>query len=139
MNLIILLSHGELALGMKHTASIIIGDTENIIAFSAYGSQDLPIKENVIKVIKQYYLSKNIFIVTDILGGSVNTEALQLTNDYPDITVLAGMNLSLVISLATKTEPMSKVELEQVISESREGIINCSMLMKEIEMEESDL
>ncbi|MHC5227819.1 PTS sugar transporter subunit IIA [Enterococcus sp. LJL99] len=139
MNTIILASHGELALGMKQTASVIIGENDNIIAFSAYGEQDLPIKESLIQTVKHHYLNNKIYIVTDILGGSVNTEAMQLTNEFPEITVLSGMNLPLIISLATKTTKISVEELDLILSESRQGIVNCSALITQTVMEEDDL
>lgn len=138
MNLIILASHGELAMGMKHTASMIIGESDRIHAFSAYRDEDGPIELQVKELVEEYYAKDDIYILTDILGGSVNTSMMQLIVSYPKIQLVSGMNLPLVISIATQTHKITEDELCKIITESKEAILNCSKLIKESVNEEVD-
>lgn len=131
MTYIILASHGGLAKGMKDTLSMIIGDVSMIEAFSSYRDEHTTIKSEVEKIIKEKYNQNNIFILTDIFGGSVNTAMISLLEDYPKLHILSGMNLSLVISLTTQTDEISEESLKQIIDESKQSIIDCNQLLKQ--------
>ncbi|KOF55795.1 PTS fructose transporter subunit IIA [Clostridium sp. DMHC 10] len=131
MTYIILASHGGLAKGMKDTLSMIIGDVSMIEAFSSYRDEHTTIKSEVEKTIKEKYNQNNIFILTDIFGGSVNTAMISLLEDYPKLHILSGMNLSLVISLTTQTDEISEESLKQIIYESKQSIIDCNQLLKQ--------
>ncbi|WP_165005368.1 MULTISPECIES: PTS fructose transporter subunit IIA [unclassified Enterococcus] len=136
MNLIILASHGKLAQGMKHTAEMIIGDTKQIYAFGAYREEEQSIKKKIEKVISRTNEQTDVYLLTDILGGSVNTEVMQLLRDYPDIQIVTGMNLPLVLSLATQSEKISDKRLEELLEESRQAVLDCTRLVKEKTKEE---
>lgn len=137
---IILASHGDLAKGMKDTLSMIIGDVSMVDAFSSYRNEDVNIREAVEKIVKEKYSEADIFIFTDILGGSVNTEMMSLIKEYPKIHVISGMNLPIVISVATQVEEVSESLLQQIIQESQQGIVDCNKLLNEFKnIQEEDL
>lgn len=137
---IILASHGDLAKGMKDTLSMIIGDVSMVEAFSSYRNEDVNIRDTVEEILKEKYAESDIFIFTDILGGSVNTEMMSLIKEYPKIHVLSGMNLPIVISIATQTVEISESLLQQIIQESQQGIVDCNKLLNECKnMQEEDL
>lgn len=131
MTHIILASHGGLAKGMKDTLSMIIGDVSMIKAFSSYRDENTSIKNEVEKLVKENYIQNDIFILTDIFGGSVNTAMMSLLKDYPKIHLLSGMNLSLVISLITQPNKISEELLKQIVDESKQSIIDCNQLLKQ--------
>lgn len=137
---IILASHGDLAKGMKDTLSMIIGDVSMVEAFSSYRNEDINVREAVEKIVKEKYSEADIFIFTDILGGSVNTEMMSLIKEYPKIHVISGMNLPIVISVATQVEEVSESLLQQIIQESQQGIVDCNKLLNEFKnIQEEDL
>lgn len=72
---IILVSHGELAQGLKQTATMIIGDSVSIYAVSAFRDEDEPVLEQIKKILTRLDQTTT-YILTDILGGSVNNEML---------------------------------------------------------------
>ncbi|MFL0249322.1 PTS sugar transporter subunit IIA [Clostridium neuense] len=131
MTHIILASHGGLAKGMKDTLSMIIGDVSMIKAFSSYRDENTSIKNEVEKLVKENYIQNDIFILTDIFGGSVNNAMMSLLKDYPKIHLLSGMNLSLVISLITQPNKISEELLKQIVDESKQSIIDCNQLLKQ--------
>ncbi|HGF7712541.1 TPA: PTS sugar transporter subunit IIA [Enterococcus faecium] len=138
MNNIILASHGELSQGLKQTAEMILGPTNNIYALSAYRDEDEPI-EKQIKYLVNKLGEKNLFILTDILGGSVNNEMLPLLKENPALHLITGMNLPLVISIATQVDTISSEDLHAIVEESQNSLIDCSLLIKNQEEGGDDL
>lgn len=128
MNKIILASHGELSQGMKQTASMIIGDEGNIFALSAFRDEDEPVKEQVERVLAEIGC-ENVYILTDIFGGSVNNDLLQIQQAHPEVHLVTGMNLPLVISIAMQPDQVGATEMAAIIDESRQGIIDCKQLL----------
>lgn len=139
MNQIILASHGELAKGMKDTLNMIIGNTESIKVFSSYRDEETSIRDLIEEVIIENYDINKIYILTDIFGGSVNNEVMDLMKKYSKINLISGMNLPLVISIAT-TDNISDELLDEFIKDSQSAIINCNKLLnKFIDRKEEDL
>ncbi|MCT6821453.1 MAG: hypothetical protein M3Z91_00685 [Lactobacillus apis] len=137
---IILVSHGKLAKGMKDTVEMIAGQQENLEAYEAYenGTSD----DSFINDLKNSLtLSKNddVIIVTDVLGGSVNNEATQLLKDHPNLTILTGMNLPLIITLVTTVNSgISDEKVSEAIDEGKKGVLSVNKLMTEDD-DEGDL
>lgn len=138
MNTIILASHGELSQGLKQTAEMILGPANNIYALSAYRDEDESIEGQMQQLVTKLG-TKNLFILTDILGGSVNNEMLPLLKDNPEIHLITGMNLPLVISIATQAGEISSNDLQRIIIESQNSLIDCSRLLQTSEKGGDDL
>lgn len=139
MNQILLASHGDLAKGMLQTVSMLIGELDNIYAFSSYRDDENALLYRINEKIKTFNKSDEIYILTDIFGGSVNNEVLTLLNQ-PNITLIAGMNLGLVVGIATQADKINESELNRIIQESQQGIINCNaFLEKEMHRKGDDL
>lgn len=128
MNKIILASHGELSQGMKQTAEMIIGEGENIYAMSAFRDEDQPIKEQVTQLLDRIGY-ENVYILTDIFGGSVNNDLLEIQQAHTEVHLLTGMNLSLVISIATQPGEISEDQMALLVEESRQGLLDCKQLL----------
>lgn len=125
---------------MKDTVEMIAGQQENLEAYEAYenGTSD----DSFINDLKNSLtLSKNddVIIVTDVLGGSVNNEATQLLKDYPNLTILTGMNLPLIITLVTTVNSgISDEKVSEAIDEGKKGVLSVNKLMTEDD-DEGDL
>ena len=138
MATIILASHGELSQGLKQTAAMIIGDHSNIYALSAFRDEDQPMTEQIQNILAKVDLA-DTYILTDILGGSVNNDLLRVVQEHHDLELIAGMNLPLVITLATQVNRVSQEELAAIIQESQQSIVNCKKLLVEATAEEDEL
>ncbi|CAI3477376.1 PTS sugar transporter subunit IIA [Enterococcus cecorum] len=134
----ILASHGKLAEGMKDTLEMIVGKNENIYAFAAYSDgSETKFLEDIQALINENQ-DEQIVIATDVLGGSVNNEMIQLLNRYPQVYLISGMNLPVIITLATAVCPLTTEMIEEAISMGKEGVVFVNQLMKE-NNEEEDL
>ncbi|MFH5811244.1 PTS sugar transporter subunit IIA [Companilactobacillus sp. FL22-1] len=136
---VVLISHSNMAVGMKQTLNMIIGDDKNVLAFAAYvnGSTD-----EIEKVKKMVETEKEQFIIlTDLLGGSVNNEMMQLLENNNNVKLVTGMNLPLAMQLQLKlstTDKLSDKELAEIIDESKNALANVKKLLVEKRMSEDD-
>jgi fructoselysine and glucoselysine-specific PTS system IIA component len=130
MATIILASHGEFAQGLKQTATMIIGDSVPIHALSAFRDEDESILVQKKKLLATIDIEET-YILTDILGGSVNNDMLTIIKEYEGLQLITGMNLPLVISIATYNGKIGESELEKLIKESQQSVIDCRKLLVE--------
>lgn len=139
MNRIILASHGGLSAGMLDTVRMIVGDIPHVYALSTQRDETETIVEVTRKLIQGFGKGDRVFILTDILSGSVNNDMLSLVGEFPDITVICGMNAGLVLEMVTMDDDPSAEELGRIIEESRGQITNCTEeLRNAMKQEEED-
>lgn len=122
MRRIVLASHGTLAAGMKSSLEIIAGPQPQVSALCAYteGSPDL--KEALAGLVSGLAEGDELVLVTDLLGGSVNNEASQLC-EIPGVTVVTGMNLGLVLSLALGDAPDTAALVDGCLEGARSQLV----------------
>jgi len=137
---IVLISHSNMAVGMKATLNMIVGDDKNVLAYAAYinGStkEIAEVKDMVTENTNEQFI-----ILTDLLGGSVNNEMIQLLKNNENIKLVTGMNLPLAMQLQLKSETVENVsdkELNSIIAESREALTDINELLKEERMSTND-
>lgn len=135
---IILVSHGKLALGMKDTLQLIVGPRDDVIAFEAYeDGKDNEFIGQINKLVSDNATEKFV-VITDVLGGSVNNEMTSLLKENKNMFLITGMNLPLVITLATKTGEVNSKFIDSIVKEGKKGVININQMMSEVASEDSD-
>lgn len=118
MRKILLASHGTLAAGMKNSLEMIGGEQPSVEAICAYLPDSPDLKETIQSAIDGMAEGDELVIVTDVLGGSVNTEASQF-RDVPGVYVVTGMNLGFVLSLALGDAPSTAELVEECLAGAR--------------------
>jgi len=138
---VILASHGNLARGMADTIGMIVGEVSNLSTFVLERDDKDPISNQVRRELDSFDPADEVIICTDMVGSSVNNDMVGLLGDYPQVTLISGMNLPLVITLVMDEGPSSDEELATVIAMAGEGIKNCSLALRAqaAEDEEDDL
>lgn len=139
MNQVILASHGGLSAGMKDTAELILGELPHVYAVATTRDETENVLTTVRRLLDGFSPEDKVYILTDVLGGSVNNDMLSLMNSDPHITQICGMNTALVLSLASETTPISTDDLNAMLSEAREQIVDCAELLRNARIEEDDL
>lgn len=124
---VLLVSHAYMAKGVKSSVELILGPQENLYAISAYVDQDIPFEKEI-----KDFLSENtnekIVILTDLLGGSVNNEIIQLVANMENVILLTGMNLIMVMSVLLATDDTIDEQIDDIIDGSKNGILRCSQV-----------
>lgn len=126
---IILVSHGRLALGMLDSLHLIVGETDNLTAYAAYVSGD---ETDYVQEITQRVTAApqtQFIILTDILGGSVNTNLTQLLRQFTNVYLITGMNLSLALQFMTINGQVDEASITALIKQSRQGLLSVNALM----------
>lgn len=126
MNQIILASHGGLAEGARDTLSMVLGDVSNVHVVTLARDDKEPISKEVERLVASFDANDAVYVCTDMLGSSVNNSVVELMNNGAKITVISGMNMPLVLSLAVAQGPLSAGELRAIVREARAGLVNCA-------------
>ncbi len=116
---IILVSHGKLAEGMLHSVRMIVGENPDISCMGMLpGEHYQPMVEAVEQQVKENPDTQYL-VVADLLGGSVCNGMSVLTH-YPNLKLIAGMNMGLVIGLLLTPGVLTDEEIEEKIREAKD-------------------
>lgn len=124
MNQIILASHGGLAAGAKDTLEMVLGDVSNVHVVSLARDDKEPISNKVEALIATFNADDAVYVLTDMLGSSVNNNVVELSQKGARFTVISGFNIPLALTLAMSPAPVKDDELAALIAEARGGLVN---------------
>lgn len=128
MRYLLFASHGRLAEGMLHSVEMITGKQKNIWTLSAYVDDQIDIKSQIKDVLNKLTDEDELIVVTDIFGGSVNNEFMNLLTDAR-IHLVAGLNLPFVIDLVAKihTKQYTVDIIQNALQSSKSSIKYCNV------------
>ena len=92
---IVIATHGTLAEGFKSALQIIAG-ADNVEAFNCYTSPDSNLQETIQKVMDSKGSEEELFVFTDLFGGSVNNGFVAALKTY-DFHLITNTSLGLLI------------------------------------------
>ncbi len=131
MNRIILASHGGLSAGMLDTVQMVVGELHNAYAVATTRDETENIVQKTSRLLDSFPPEDTVYILTDMLNGSVNNDMLSLVAKYPDITVICGMNACLVLSIADAEEALTAEELEEILDQAKGQLMDCTKQLRE--------
>lgn len=124
MKQIVIISHKTMAQGMADTINFFAGNITNLHYICAYRNDknNFPIKE-LTNLIATFEPQEQIFLLTDLLGGSVNQNCTQLIKN-PRINVITGANLALALSIVLDpSDHLSAKKIVTLVNEAKEQMI----------------
>lgn len=134
---IILASHGKFASGILDSLELIYGKNHSITVLDCYTDENFDLAETVSQLFMRYK-DKEIIVLTDLFGGSVNNEFLQYINQdhvYLVCRLLLEKKIELVSQLDAEVE--TTVLIQQVLTDSKKMIQFCNeRLHQKIEEDE---
>lgn len=104
----VLLSHGKLSSGMKFTAEMIIGKTQNLHSIGMDPDEGVDKLLQDLKDLMAEHPESKFVLLTDLFGGSVNNRVYEQFQADPNVEIIAGMNLSLVLELVLQPDVTSE-------------------------------
>lgn len=128
MRYLLFASHGRLAEGMLHSVQMITGKQKHVWTLSAYVDRELDLKDQIKEVLNRLTKDDELLVVTDIFGGSVNNEFMNVLSDHP-IHVIAGLNLPLAIELVSMIHTNKDTEeiIASAVLNSKSSIKYCNL------------
>ena len=115
---------GVAAAGAKDTLEMVLGDVSNVHVVSLARDDKEPITNKVDAMIATFNADDTVYVLTDMLGSSVNNSMVELSKNGTKFTVVSGFNIPLALTLAMSPVPVKGAELAALISEARTGLTN---------------
>lgn len=123
---IVLASHGDLAQGIKQTASMVFGDQPDVVSVSlqpSMGPDDL--RAEIEKEVATLSDQEQVLFLVDLWGGTPFNQINGLLDGHPTWVAVTGMNLPMVITAYTlrmNPEATAHEIATGLIQESRDGV-----------------
>lgn len=126
----VIVTHGHLAGELLAAAEMIIGPISFITAVSIGWHDDVDVaRDEVQRAITRVSQGAGVLLLTDMFGGTPTNIASMFLDDK-DIDVVTGVNLPMVIKLASQTSDMPLTETAQKVCElGRQGIYRAGDLL----------
>ena len=122
---VILASHGELSRGMMHSVQMIVGQNEDLSCMGMMpGEHYQPMVDKVREMAEQNPQTQFI-VITDLFGGSV-CNGMTMLAGYPNVKVLTGMNMGLVINVLLTPGALTEEQLAEIIGSHGRRFWKCS-------------
>jgi PTS system mannose-specific IIA component len=98
----VIVTHGQLANELVSSAEMIVGEIDHITAVSIGWHDDVEVaREEIAHAIQRVDASKGVIVLTDMFGGTPTNIAATFM-DEASVEVVTGVNLPMVIKLATQ-------------------------------------
>ncbi|NNE98067.1 MAG: PTS sugar transporter subunit IIA [Pyrinomonadaceae bacterium] len=126
----VIVSHGQLANELLAAAEQVVGELTHIRSVSIGWHDNVEAAQNEIeRAIEEVSGEKGVLLLTDMFGGTpTNISAMFIEKDK--VEVVTGVNLPMVIRLASQTEELSLTEMAAAIEEQgKESIYSASELL----------
>ncbi len=122
---LVIATHGRFAEGIYDSLKMIVGDVKNIEVFTAYVEDAKDYSKEIANIVTKHdYDEKQLVVITDLFGGSINNEFMQYVNQYP-FYLLTGLNLGLLLSLIMVQESLTPDSIESLIAETQTYVKWC--------------
>ncbi|MGB7800984.1 PTS sugar transporter subunit IIA [Buttiauxella sp.] len=117
----ILATHGKMAGGMKSSAEMLLGPTNNLSVYDAYVDEE-DISVGIQRIIRSIDENQKIVMLSDMRGGSVNQKMMgYLGGD--NIFLVTGLNLALLLTLLVDySDDIDEQKLSKVVEEHRDSM-----------------
>ncbi|MFG1199370.1 PTS sugar transporter [Pediococcus acidilactici] len=120
---LLLMSHGNMAIETLKSAEMILGHIDNMKAIGLQPNQG---PEDLQKAAEEFINDNpnqdKTMVAVDLLGGTPSNVVVRLMAKYPDLEVVSGLNLPMVIGFANQVMMGMDVDKQSLISEAQNGV-----------------
>lgn len=136
MKRFILATHAYMSKGIKSSLELILGKQENLSVYCAYAEGEPFFKPLVIQEVEDHPEDEFV-IMTDLFGGSVNNELLELTTRR-NVHVVTGTNLILAMSILLTCPESDDVAatIRNCVEDAKTGIVYCNDMEIDSDLDE---
>lgn len=115
---IVLVTHGQLAQNFAETLEHVVGKQEQLISISISPTDDIEAKrEEILTSVNKVNNGQGVVILTDMFGGTPSNLAHSVL-DKSNVEIVSGMNLPLLIKLASVRNAKSLQEAVQIAQDA---------------------
>ncbi len=132
MTEIIIVTHGGFGNELYKSAQMIVGEYENVKTLGFYPTDLVDdLKEKVDRLVKDTSICNQKLILVDLFAGSpFNASVPQLAN--PNVEVVTGVNLPMLIEALMNKQNMSAAELKEICLSAKDAIRSIREVMEDV-------
>ena len=126
----VIVTHGQLANELLAAAETVVGELKHIAAVSIGWNDEVETaKDQIAKAIKKVSKGNGVLLLTDMFGGTpTNISAMFMAENETEI--VTGVNLPMVIKLASQHKEMSLSEMaKDVVEQGKTSIYRAGELL----------
>ena len=127
----VIVSHGQVAGELLAAAETIVGSLSHITAVSIGWHDDVEMaKDEISRAIVKVSEGAGVLLLTDMFGGTPTNISAMFIKDG-EVEIVTGVNLPMVIKLASQTKEMTLIELAKDVEEQgKQAIYRTSELLE---------
>ncbi len=115
---LVLVTHGALAGEFKAAMEHVVGEQEYLVAISIGPDDDMDERRSeIVEAVKAVNNDNGVVLLTDMFGGTPSNLAISMM-DMPNVEVIAGVNLPMLIKFAAIRETLSLDEASLQVQEA---------------------
>ncbi|WP_201306993.1 PTS sugar transporter subunit IIA [Companilactobacillus farciminis] len=138
MKRIVVASHGSMAEGMKNTIELFAGHKNNVDYISAYTRKNDDLNQTINDLFNSFKSDDKVIIFTDLMGGSVNQKMTVKAQENPNVFIIYGFNLPVVIEAILSNEEVNGEYVKKLIQVGRSSLGTVPVEEKEIKNNDED-
>lgn len=131
MRKVFVASHGLFADGLKDAITFLMGDL-GLNSLSCY-HEEIPdtdsLNQRIEEIISELNEDDELVVFSDLLGGSVNNVVAQRLINTPNLHLVAGMSLPLVLEFLLCGEPDTKKAIDLALQRAKESMVYVNDLL----------
>lgn len=113
----LLISHGRVAESLISATEQILGECKNLYALDCGGYSTQALCGEILNFIDTHELPDGLFILVGLRGGSCWNAAATIITQRPNIELISGMNLPMILTFITKRGQYRFEEFADVLVE----------------------
>jgi PTS system mannose-specific IIA component len=127
----VIISHGQVATELVAAAEAVVGDVSHIAAVSIGWHDDVEMaKDEIARAISNVSSGVGVLLLTDMFGGTPTNIAAMFLKEN-EVEIVTGVNLSMVIKLASGSGDVTLKELAREVEEQgKEAICQAGSLLE---------
>ena len=115
---LVIVTHGGLAVEFRAALEHVVGPQKQLETVSIGPEDDMTVRRReILEAIKRAEAGKGVVVLTDMFGGTPSNLAISVM-DEANVEVIAGINLPILVKLASIREEAS---LAEAVSRAREA------------------
>lgn len=115
---VVIVTHGGLAAEFKSALEHVVGPQEQLETISIGPDDDLDLRRrDMLGALERTNSGEGVVVVTDMFGGTPSNLAISAM-EQPDVEVIAGVNLPMLVKLASLR---GECGLEETITQAQEA------------------
>lgn len=120
---LVIVTHGLLAVELKHAADHVVGQQDNLETVCIGPDDDMELRrEDIRSAVKKVDSKNGVILLTDMFGGTPSNLAISMLREG-EVEVLAGVNLPMLIKLAEARRESSLSNAAQKAKEAGQRYI----------------